>query len=81
MGDPDRWIPKGIFYDLCDSDGEKFPDASQITDEVSGYKVEHIFKAMRPDVESILEFKFRLLEENNDHQHALVLKLFAQYGY
>jgi hypothetical protein len=79
--DPDRWIPKGLFYDLCDSAEEKFPFANQITDEVSGYKVEYIYKAMKPEIENILDFKYRLLKENNDHQHAAVLKLFAEYGY
>jgi len=79
--DPDRWIPKGLFYDLCDSVEEKFPVASQITDEVSGYKVEQLYKAMQPEVESILDFKYRLLKDNNDHQHTAVMRLFAGYGY
>jgi hypothetical protein len=79
--DPDRWIPKGLFYDLCDSSGEKYPDASGIYDDVSGFTIEQLYKAMRPDVESIIDFKYQLLKANKDNQHAAVMKLFAQYGY
>ena len=79
--DPDRWIPKGLFYDLCDSAGEAFPDASKINDNVSGFTVEQLYKAMQPEVESIIDFKYQLLKVNKDNQHAAVLKLFAEYGY
>jgi hypothetical protein len=79
--DPDRWIPKGLFYDLCDSAGETFPDASGIIDNVNSFKVEQIYKAMTPEVESIIDFKYQLLKANHDYQHAAVMTLFSEYGY
>ncbi len=79
--DPDRWIPKGLFYDLCDPPLEKYTDASGIIDKVNGFTVEQLYHAMQPEVETITDFKYRLLKENRDYQYVEVLKLFAAYGY
>ncbi len=42
---------------------------------------ESIDTSIRLGVETIIDFKYRLLNENRDYQHVEVLKLFAAYGY
>lgn len=78
--DPDRWIPKGLFYDLMDDEAEITPK-SGIKDEVSGYTPAMIYHAMYPDQGGITDLKTRLLKENKDRQRDAVLRLFASYGY
>jgi hypothetical protein len=80
LKDPDRWVPKGLFWDLIDEPSEKSPN-SGIVDDVSGFTPSQLYHALRPDVGGIVDFKKRLLEENQNEQHDRVMDLFAQYGY
>jgi hypothetical protein len=78
--DPDRWIPKGLFYDLMD-DAQEATVKSGVTDLVSGYAPVMVYNAMGPDVGGIVDLKLRLLKNNQDWQRDGVMKLFAAYGY
>jgi hypothetical protein len=78
--DPSYWIPKGLFYDLMDPKIELF-DASEITDEVSGYQCKQIFSLFNKDMNNMLDFKIKFIERFGGGQKKAIEDLFAQYGY
>jgi hypothetical protein len=79
--DPNKWIPKGLLYDLIDPAHESFPQSNQIDDQVFGYSTKQIFDAMQPNIGSIDEFMHKLIQLDNNRQHAQTISLFKQYGY
>jgi len=78
--DPSAWVPKGLLYDLSDPIGE-FCAGNAIRDSVSGYQPRQFFNAMLKDVESMDEFRNKLLQQNMNYQKEQVTELFRQYGY
>jgi hypothetical protein len=77
--DPNRWIPKGLFYDLSDPGTE--PTESGITDNVSGYQCKQFFAALASGAKDINEFKLTLLSQNHNYEREEVIRLFSEYGY
>ena len=77
--DPNRWIPKGLFYDLSDAGIE--PAESGIRDQVSGYTCKQFFGAMATGAKDINEFKLMLLSQNHNYEREEVDHLFDEYGY
>lgn len=80
---PFKWIPKGLFYDLMDTrnDALAIPRYVNIDDQVSGYTIQQIFGAYQSDINTLQQYKSRLLQQNNNNQSSQVLSLFQQYGY
>ncbi len=74
------WIPKGIMHDLRDNTNvdEPFPSTD---DQVSGYTIPQMFNALNNDVTNPIQYRNRLLQQNNNNQQAQVNTLFARYGY
>lgn len=78
--DPDRWIPKGLFWDLMDGPTESFQD-SHVVDQVSGLTPEQMFRMLTPDVKSMLDYKTSLLRWYGKGQKAEIIDLLRYYGY
>ncbi|MCY7293406.1 MAG: hypothetical protein LH615_14600, partial [Ferruginibacter sp.] len=79
-GDVQRWIPKGLPYDLSDN-RDDFNFGASYHDEVSGYTNQQIFNALQSDVRSILVFRDRLLQQNGNNQSVQVNGLINEYHY
>ena len=76
--DPFRWIPKGLMQDLMDNTpGEIFP----VTDNVNGFTIQQLFNAMQSDVNSIQQYRGRLIQQNPGNQTNAITNLFGQYHY
>ena len=78
--DPDRWIPKGLFWDFIDGPFETFPE-SQVVDHVSGLTPAQLFRVMTPDVKSMLDYKTSLTRWYGKDQKDEIVTLMAGYGY
>lgn len=74
-----RWIPKGLCYDLID--GAVEPSATMVIDNVDSYSPANCFFALQPDVRSITQYRDRLLVQNSNRQAAQVITLFSSYNY
>jgi len=79
--DPNRWLAKGLFYDLMDSGIEPTPQSTIQFDNVSGYTNAQFYNALLSDVNNMQDYKNKLLLQNNNNQHLDVIQLFSQYGY
>jgi hypothetical protein len=75
--DPFRWIPKGLMEDLIDNT----PTEAIVNDQVSGYSINQLFRAMQSDVTSVSQYKVRLLQLYGTAQQTQVNNLFASYHY
>jgi hypothetical protein len=80
-GDPFRWIPNGLFYDLVDDRNDRGFDPTAIIDAVSGYTSQQFFNALETDITSLPAYKQRLLQQNNNAQAPQVIQLFGQYNF
>ncbi len=70
------WIPQGLPYDLWDNRNDAI-----ITDNANGFSINQCYNALQPDVQSIPQFRERLLQQNGFIQQAQVNQLFQQYGF
>ncbi len=73
------WIPVGIIHDLIDDNADVF--RSGFTDNVNGYTVAQIFNALKPEVQTVQEFRDKLLQNNGNYQQQEVNELFTAYFY
>jgi len=78
-----RWIPYGLYYDLMDNRNDIFqsPIFAYINDQVSGYTNQQISNALASDIETMQQFKSRLLLQNGYNQQTQVNLLFNEYHY
>ena len=79
VADPFNWIPQGLFYDLFDQRNDRaitgniiYPD-----DLVNSYTNRQFFNALDADINSLPNYRQRLLLENGNNQAANVISLFA----
>jgi len=81
-GDPFRWIPKGLMYDLMDNrnDNNAVPRRIPLDDNVTGYTIQQIFNALQSDVTSLQQYRVRLLTQNTNNPTG-VTSIFTFYGY
>ena len=78
--DPNRWLAKGLFYDMIDPAGNESP-ASTIIDNVSGFTNQQFYQALQNDVNSMSDYKAKFLLQNNFSQQTQINELFSQYGF
>lgn len=52
-----------------------------VTDAVSGYTNQEFFDALDTDINDLVEYRQRLLQENGNSQAIQVNQLFNEYGY
>ena len=78
--DPNRWLAKGLFNDMMDPAGIESP-ASTIVDNVSGFTNQQFFQALQNDVNSMLDYKAKFLQQNNFSQQTQINALFTEYGF
>jgi hypothetical protein len=52
-----------------------------VSDNVSNYTNEQFFNALDSDINSLPNYRIRLLQENGNDQSIQVINLFGQYGY
>ena len=79
--DPNRWLAKGLFFDMMDGGIEPTPQSTIQFDNVSGYTNAQFYNALLNDVNSLQEYRNKLLQQNNNNQQSNVIQLFSQYGY
>ena len=77
--DPNRWLAKGLFYDMMDSGLES--SNSGIVDNVSGFTNQQFYQALQNDVNSMSDYKAKFLQQNNFSQQTQINALFTEYGY
>ena len=73
-----RWIPQGLFLDLRDFINET---GTPIVDQVSGYTNAQMFSAFQPNINTLQDYRLRLLQTTVNPTFASVTNLFAQYHY
>ena len=78
-GDPFRWIPKGLMYDLMDARNELGPHP--VVDGVSNFTVAQLFNALQSNVTTLQQYRVMLQQQNSGNQTIPITNLFAQYGY
>lgn len=78
--DPNRWLAKGLFYDMIDQIGNE-PTESSIVDNVSGFTNQQFYQALQNDVNSMSDYKAKFLQQNNFSQQTQINDLFNQYGF
>lgn len=78
--DPNRWVPKGLIYDLLDGEGELFP-ASRVVDEVSGFSLRQVSGQLGKEIHDIHQLRDRLIAVYGQGKEAGIRRLFMQYGY
>jgi hypothetical protein len=78
--DPNRWLPKGLFNDMMDQAGNE-PPQSSIIDNVTGFTNQQFFQALLSNVNSIPDYKAKLLQQNGNSQQTQIDELFSQYGF
>jgi hypothetical protein len=76
--DPFRWIPQGLYFDMIDTRNEV---GIPVVDGVSNYTNQNFFNALDADINSLSNYRLRLLSENGNNQSIQVTNLFGQYGY
>lgn len=72
------WIPWGMHHDLMDT-GE--PAVTLITDGVSGYSINGIFKGFHSGSTTVQQLKAAILANNSNSQAAHVNTLVTGYGW
>ena len=78
--DPNRWLAKGLFYDMIDPAGNE-SQVSTIVDNVSGFTNQKFYQALQNDVNSMSDYKAKFLQQNNFSQQNEINALFTEYGY
>ncbi len=76
--DPFNWIPKGLMEDLIDARNEFFPP---VNDNVSGFTTQQLYLALQADVNSVQQYRERLIQQNPGNQTNAITNLFQQYHY
>ena len=79
LSDPFRWIPKGLMWDLMDN-GEPVI-VTFVNDNVVGYSIQQIYLALQADVNSVPQYRARLIQQNPGNQTNAIIDLFASYNY
>ena len=77
--DPNRWLAKGLFYDMIDGGLES--TTSTIVDNVSGFTNQQFYQALQNDVNSMSDYKAKFLQQNNFSQQTQINELFTEYDY
>jgi hypothetical protein len=77
--DPNRWLAKGLFYDMIDN-GLESP-ASNIVDNVSSFTNQQFYQALQSNVNSMIDYKAKFLQQNNNSQQIEINALFTEYGF
>lgn len=78
QSDPFNWIPKGLFYDLKDPANETtFP----VTDQVSSYTNQQMFNSFQTNINTLQDYRAKLLQTTTNSTSPFVPGLFSQYGY
>ncbi|MBK8806564.1 MAG: hypothetical protein IPO21_07945 [Bacteroidales bacterium] len=79
----DRWLPRGLFWDLNDSniDFLRTTNGVRYYYNAEGYSISDLFYSLDPNVESPLTYKLILLAKNLNKDRTDVLKLFEAYYY
>lgn len=72
------WIPWGMHHDLIDS-GE--PSITLITDQVSGYTINGIFKGFHQGATNVQNLRAAILSNNGNSQATQVNSLVTGYGW
>ncbi len=78
--DPNRLLPKGLFNDMMDQGIESNQSSIQF-DNVSGFTNAQFYNALTNNVNSMLDYKALILQQNNFNQQNEVTQLFNEYGY
>lgn len=78
-GDPFRWIPKGLMYDLMDIRNEAGPHP--VVDGVSNFTIAQLFSALQSNVTTLQQYRVIFQQQNTGNQTIPITNLFAQYGY
>jgi hypothetical protein len=78
--DVHRWIPQGLPYDLFDNRNDNNNPVGMI-DNVAVYKINQVFNALQPNIQSIPAFRDRLLLNSGNNQQVEVNQLFNAYNY
>ncbi|MEO8769419.1 MAG: hypothetical protein ABI402_05025 [Ferruginibacter sp.] len=81
LTDNERWIPKGLPYDLWDGRNDRNFNVINPNDNVVGYTIQQCFNALQSDVRTIPAFRYRLLLQNGNNQNIDVNTLFDDYNY
>jgi hypothetical protein len=83
LDDNTHWIPYGLYYDLIDdrNDNIAFPPRVAIDDQVLGYTNQQLFNAMDNDINNPVDYRVRLLNENNNNQSINLITIFNRYDY
>jgi hypothetical protein len=77
--DPNRWLAKGLFNDMMDDGVE--PTSTFVIDNVSGFTNQKFYQALESNVNSMLDYKAKFLQQNNNLQQNEINVLFSQYGF
>lgn len=72
------WIPWGIYHDLIDTSE---PSITLITDQVSGYTINGIFKGLGSSSTTVQNLKSSILSNNGNSQSTQVNTLVTGYGW
>ncbi len=72
------WIPLGMHHDLIDSNE---PSITLITDQVSGYTINGIFKGFHSGSTSVQSLRAAILANNGNNQATQVNNLVTGYGW
>lgn len=78
-GDPFRWIPKGLMYDLMDARNEL--GLHPVVDGVSNFTIAQLFSALQSNVTTLQQYRVTFQQQNAGNQTIPITNLFAQYGY
>jgi hypothetical protein len=78
LNNPFHWIPEGLYYDLFDVRNEQ---AFPIADGVQNFSNGQMFSALEADVNSMPQYRERLIGQNPNSQTNEVRNLFNQYHY
>lgn len=76
-----NWIPQGLYYDLIDNRNDQSFGRVNLNDVVTGYTNLQFFNALDADVNTLQDYRVRLLNENGNNQAAGVTTIFTFYGY
>lgn len=79
--DPFWWIPQGLYYDLMDNRNDVLFNRVLLNDQVSNYTNQQFFNALDADINTLPNYRLRLLSENANNQAAGVNTIFTFYGY
>lgn len=77
--DPFHWIPNGLMLDLMDNTAE--PTQTFVNDQVSGFTIQQLYLALQADVNTVPQYRARLIQQNPGTPTNAIIDLFASYNY